>query len=390
MNDIRTRLCDILTKNIGSVKKIVFSKATDKSIIRSQARPILLKDQPHFVLESFTSDNKALHQNLPFDKAPEYFTHLALNEYKQTNIITAGGECSVLVSKKGRVSLIDKIKDGSQITPLAEHNRSKNYIIDSTEHTAFLHALGVCDEKGNVFDKKRAKYKQINRFVELLGDVYSHLPEDTDKTLTVCDLCCGKSYLTFAVYYYLTKLKNRRVRMYGVDLKADVIEYCTQTAKRLGCDGLEFVCADIMTFKTENPPDLVVSLHACDVATDVVLAYAVKNKARLILSTPCCHHEMFHNMHSSELGFLEKHSILKQKLCDAATDALRALRLEAEGYNVEAIELIDPEETPKNVMIRAFRSDKIAPGKRQKALDEYSKACQMLGVQPTLDKLLRE
>jgi len=121
-----------------------------------------------------------------------------------------------------------------------------------------------------------------------------------------------------------------------------------------------------------------------------VLAYAVKNKARLILSTPCCHHEMFHNMHSSELGFLEKHSILKQKLCDAATDALRALRLEAEGYNVEAIELIDPEETPKNVMIRAYRTDKIALGKRQKALDEYSKACQMIGVQPTLDKLLGE
>ena len=224
--------------------------------------------------------------------------------------------------------------------------------------------------------------------MELLDNVYGKLPADGE--LTVCDLCCGKSYLTFAVYYYLTALKSRRVKMYGVDLKQDVIEYCSSLAEKLGCEGLSFLCMDIMKFSAEKDPDLVVSLHACDTATDVVLAYAVKNRAGLILSTPCCHHQMFHEMKSEGLGFLEKHSILKQKFCDAATDSLRALRLEAEGYDVEALELIDPEETPKNVMIRASRSKKIAPGKRERAMQEYNKACALLGICPALDKLLME
>lgn len=178
--------------------------------------------------------------------------------------------------------------------------------------------------------------------------------------------------------------------MFGVDLKADVVEYCTNVARDLGCEGLSFICADISAFKSERAPDLVVSLHACDTATDVVLSYAIKNRAKVVMSTPCCHHEMNRTMKCSSLSFIERHSILKQKLCDAATDALRALRLESEGYEVEVMELIDPEETPKNVMIRAVKSERIRPGKTQAALEEYNRACNLLGVSPTLDKLLRD
>lgn len=389
MTETRNELQAILEENIMGLEQIVFSKPCDAQVLRSRAKPVLVKGERVFALETFGAQNKVSHKNVPISEAPGLFARLATEEYRQTNIITPSGECSVMISKKGKITLLNKIKrtgEGAILADASQHDRKKNYIIDSTEHTAFLHGLGVCDEKGRVFDKKRAKYRQINRFVELLDDVYASLPPD--KVLTVCDLCCGKSYLTFAVYYYLTALKSRRVVMYGVDLKADVIEYCSRMASSLGCEGLSFICGDIMEFETEERPDLVISLHACDIATDIVLAYAVRKNAGMILSTPCCHHEMFHTMKSSELGYIERHSILKQKFCDAATDALRALRLEAEGYKVEAIELIDPEETPKNVMIRAIKSAKIMPGKRENAMKQYNEACVALGVQPMLDKLL--
>lgn len=387
-NEQRELLCGIIEKNINRIKKIVFSKATDPSVIKCEAKPVMLKGNTCFSLETFDKSGKAFHQNIELSEAPEILSRMAFEKFRQTNILTGAGECALMISKKGKATLINNIKeDAPEVIP-TEHDRKKRYIIDSSEHSDFLSALGVCDEKGRVFDKKKAKYRQINRFVELLSDVYDALPKEG--TLTVCDLCCGKSYLTFAVYYYLTKICGREVMMYGVDLKADVIEYCTEVAEKLGCQGLKFIASDIAAFKTENTPDLVISLHACDTATDIVLAYAVRRRAKVILSTPCCHHEMNHTMHCSELAFIEKHSILRQKFCDAATDALRALRLESEGYKVEAIELIDPEETPKNVMIRAIRHDKILPGKREAALNEYNAACRLLGVTPTLDKLLKE
>lgn len=220
--------------------------------------------------------------------------------------------------------------------------------------------------------------------MELLDDVYDKLPGEGP--LTVCDLCCGKSYLTFAVYFYLTKVRGREVQLYGVDLKSDVIEYCRSVAERLDCSGMHFLCQDVLTFDPGVPVDLVISLHACDTATDVVLAYAVKKRAKLILSTPCCHHETFHQLGQNPLHPLMKHSILKQKFADALTDSLRALYLEAEGYHTEALELIDPEETPKNVMIRAYRTGKINFFARR----EYEETVKMFGLDPTLRRLMQE
>ncbi len=384
------KLMGILSENLTSLRKIVFSKPKDSGTKKCEVLPIMLKGERNFALTTYTSDNKSIRKNILPSEALPLFAKMALEDFGQTNIFTGESECSVMVSKKGKVTFIGSLKGREEEYIPLSHNREKNYIIDSREHSAFLAALGVCDEKGNVFDKKRAKYRQINRFVELLDDVYDKLPKDPCKQLTVCDLCCGKSYLTFAVYYYLTALKGRTVKMFGVDLKADVINHCQALANKLSCKGLTFICGDIMDFKTESAPDLVISLHACDVATDIVLAYAMKNRARLILSTPCCHHEMFWQMKSSSLEFIEKHSILKQKFCDAATDALRTLYLESEGYKAEAIELIDPEETPKNVMIRAYLSDKIQPGKKKIAHDSYISACLMLGIQPTLQKLMEK
>ena len=200
------------------------------------------------------------------------------------------------------------------------------------------------------------------------------------------DLCCGKSYLTFAVWHYLTSVKGREVEMHGVDLKPDVIAFCSGLAERLGCAGLDFACQDVGKLKIEGRPALVVSLHACDTATDLVLAAAIRSQARVILSTPCCHHEMMRQLNAPSLAFI-RHSMLKQKLCDAATDSLRALRLEAEGYETEALELVDPEETPKNIMLRAVyrRPDE---EKRRALLAEYDRAAKLLGCDPTLRRLL--
>ncbi len=381
-------LLSALAQNAASVQKIVFSKPADPLLVKAEAMPILLRGQQVMQITRYGADGKALHENLPLDELSAKVEALA-PAFGQINVMAAGGQMQARNTKKGKWIVTGKIAtDATAPIAVAAHNKEKHYLIDAAEHTDFLSRLGVCDKDGRVFDKKRAKYRQINRFVELLNDVYGKLPREGK--LTVCDLCCGKSYLTFAVYYYLTAVKGREVHLYGVDRKADVIAYCKETAAALGCEGLEFLAMDIMEFDPGTAIDLVISLHACDIATDIVLAYAIKKRVRVILSTPCCHHELFHSVKSREADFILRHSILGQKFCDAATDATRLLHLEAAGYRAEAVELIDPEETPKNVMLRAVRSDKIEPGRRELAKKRLAAAEAFLGCRLTLGKLLEE
>ncbi|MBQ8911851.1 MAG: SAM-dependent methyltransferase [Clostridia bacterium] len=366
--------------------KIVFSKSKNKEIKRAQGRMINIKGTTGLQIETFYADGKARHQNVSSQKAAETVLSL-LENYRQVNVFTTAGECELKISSSGTPHLNNRIKGPLKKAETTENDHKKRYLIDAKEAAPFLSKLGVCDEHGNVFDKKRSKFRQINRFVELLDDVYHKLPKDG--TLCVCDLCCGKSYLTFAVYYYLTELKKRTVKMYGMDLKSDVIAFCRETARELSFDGMEFLCGDIHSFHPERQPDLVISLHACDIATDIVLYNAVRLKAGVILSTPCCHHEMMGQLQCDELSFVSKHSILRQKLCDSLTDALRCLRLEAEGYKVQAMELIDPEETPKNVMIRAVYAN-TPEEKRKQAYEEYLKTVAFLGVDPYYERISKE
>ena len=370
----------------GALEKIVFSKSAIKEIKRAHGRIILIKGLRVLQIETLFTDGKARHHNVPEEQALRHVLEMTDN-YKQINIYTTAGECEIKKNNGGSVHVINRIKGALVASDPANNDHQKKYLIDATDAAPFLSKLGVCDENGNVFDKKRSKFRQINRFVELLDDVYGKLPAEGE--LCVCDLCCGKSYLTFAVYYYLTALKGRQVKMYGMDLKSDVIAFCKQTAKDLQFEGMEFVCGDIHEFEPEKAPDLVISLHACDIATDMVLYNAVRLKAKVILSTPCCHHEMMNQLCCPPLSFVSKHSILKQKLCDSLTDALRCLRLEAEGYKVSAIELIDPEETPKNVMIRAIFAD-TPPQKRAKAYEEYKQTVEFLGVSPYYEQIVRK
>lgn len=362
--------------SMGIMKKTVFSKPHDKAILKSVVSLKEISNKEMLQIESFYSDNKAKQKNI---EPSEYENELSclIDKYMQTDLITTLGNCEYKVSKSGKVTLInseklsrsmDNASDKSyaRIT-VGENNKKKKYILDGSEE--FLFHLGVSDKNGRVYDKKQAKFRQINRFLELIRDVEDKLPKDS---IRICDLCCGKSYLSFAVYHYFANIKGMQVKMTGADLKSDVMEYCNDVAKKCGFTGLEFIHTDVSLYDTNDHVDLVISLHACDIATDIVLRKAIEWGVDVVLSTPCCHHEMNRLLNSPQLEFITKHSMLRQKLADAATDALRLTLLEANGYDAVSLELIDPDETPKNIMLRGVKK-KNFDKQGKAAMDAYAR-----------------
>lgn len=298
------------------------------------------------------------------------------DNFSRADLNDTSGSASLMISKKGTVTLLKKGKIGEGADSKSHavpNDREKKHLLDGSE--PFLISLGISDENGRVHDKKQSKFRQICRFAEYIADAEKKLAQDG--ALYVCDLCCGKSYLSFAAYHVLTEICGREVVMSCVDLKQSVIDYCADIAARAHMDGMRFVCMDINSFIPERKPDLVISLHACDTATDAVLNFASRHRADVILSTPCCHHQMNRELDCPALDFIGSRPILRQKLCDAATDALRLLKLESEGYKTDATELIDPEDTPKNVMLRAVRMRNFSPDsvqgeeKRKRYLETY-------------------
>jgi SAM-dependent methyltransferase len=379
--------------------KAVFSKCRDKNISRATLTLKRVKGEVILQLETLRTAEaadtevnqkkpvQATHENLTPADAPAGLEAL-VRDFDQINLMTTLGNCEFRRSKGGKETLnggsaIRKALDAppagdsapKRIT-VGGNDKVKRRILSGAE--PFLVELGVSDQNGRVHDKKQAKYRQINRFLELIRDVESHLP--AEGTLHIADLCCGKSYLSFAVYHYFTAIRGRAVRMVGVDMKAEVMEDCGAIAGRLGMDGLEFVCGDVTLFEFPEGGlvDMVISLHACDIATDIVLDKAVDWGAKVVLSTPCCHHDLNRRLNSPALGFVAEHSMLRQKLCDAATDALRLKKLEANGYDVAALELIDPEETPKNIMLRGIRRHDPASARCKRAAEEYAAAYEFL------------
>lgn len=341
-----------------TLKKVVFSKYKDKNTVKTVLTLKKIGEKIVLQAESFHSDNKAKHENIALDENAHGKLCSLIEGALQVNLITTVGECELKASKSGKITLIGVnalvaklASDNAQKAEIKGNNQEKNYIIKGD--APFLQYLGVSDKNGRIYDKKQSKFRQINKFVENVRDIYPHLPKEG--ALIVYDLCCGKSYLSFAVYHYLKSVMGREVKMYGVDLKSDVIEYCNKVARELQLDGLEFFCDDITKYDCKEKPDLVISLHACDIATDIVLEKAIVEGAKVILSTPCCHHELNHTIDCKALAFVTQHSMLRQKLCDAATDALRLKKLEANNYSCVAVELIDPEETPKNILLRAVK-----------------------------------
>lgn len=379
--DLASAILDSAKKQL--LKKAVFSKPYDKSVVRSVITLKNIAGKLCMQAETFCSDNKARHENIFLDENTVSVLQNMIVNFAQVNLITTCGECEYKSSKSGKetligvASLVNKMNADSQNkVQISGNDKKKNYIIDG--NAPFLVYLGVSDKNGRVHDKKQSKFRQINKFLENIKDVSAHLPKDDE--LIIYDLCCGKSYLSFAVYHYFVNILGRRVTMVGVDLKSDVIEYCNSVAEALHFDGLRFYCEDIRAHSFARKPDLVISLHACDTATDVVIEKAIAEDARVILSTPCCHHELNHSIKCPELSFITQHSMLRQKLCDAATDALRLKLLEANGYSVSAVELIDPEETPKNILLRAIKKPQTPADllKARSAMTEYEAAKKFL------------
>ena len=352
------------------IKKLVFSRPKSSEIQKVSARLVAHRGRRMLVFEYSLPGNTVSHKNVAEDGIEAILKEL-LEEYSQANLITTLGDVEWKISKNGKEALLgaDKLKN-KLLGNTADFERAiesldnkKNYILDGSED--FLRALGISDKTGRIHDKKQGKFRQINRFLEIIEDVYRELPKEGE--LNVYDLCCGKSYLSFAVYYYLTVKKQRRVRMLGIDLKRDCINWCASVASSLGYNGMTFITDDIKNTPKDVTPDMVISLHACDIATDIVINRAIELGAKVILSTPCCHKYLNDKIKAKNLSFVTDYPHLRNKLAEAMTDAIRIARLEMNGYSVAAIELVDPDDTPKNTLIRATKNDRTSKELEAKA-----------------------
>ena len=365
----------------GVIKKLVFSQPKESEIQKISGRLCAHRGKNIISLEYFLPGNTVSHKNLDEAGLSDILPEL-IDAYRQVNLITTLGECEYRITKSGNTALLgaEKLKNKlSGSTPAFEAavgalDNKKNYILNGSE--SFLTALGVSDKNGRVHDKKQGKFRQINRFLEYIEELYCELPQDRE--ILIYDLCCGKSYLSFAVYYYLTEIKGRNVRLLGIDLKRDVIEWCSRLANTLGFSGMTFIYDDVKNTPVGEVPDMVISLHACDVATDIVLDRGMALGARVILSTPCCHRYLNKKIKARELEFVTRHSHLSVKLCEALTDAIRLARLEANGYKVMATELTDPENTPKNTLLRAIKKENAASKEKEAALARYESILEYL------------
>lgn len=360
-----------------ALKKIVLSKPDAIDEVKSVITPVVISEKNCLQKETFSKDNKAYHYNIRNDFQEQLYQ--VFNSYSQINVISTAGHIQYMKSKSGKETLIGDKKVLNTLNNVEEkviangNNKLKNYLLSGNED--FLKKLGISDENGRIHDKMQSKFRQINKFLEHIDIIKDKLPNDR---INVYDLCCGKSYLSFAAYHYFKNILKVNVKMVCIDLKADVIDYCKNVADRIEFKDMQFICMDINEYEMKEKPHLVISLHACDVATDIVLNKASSNGAEVILSTPCCHHELNHTLNCNTLDFVAKHSMLRQKMCDALTDALRLLKLESEGYKVDALELIDPEDTPKNIMLRAIKNRNINKKKCEELTKKYNETKKFL------------
>lgn len=344
-------------------------------------RPILIGTEIMYQAESHYI-NKVIHMNMNAYEAAEFTISSIFNDFKQLNIFTTESDTQILANKPQTPKIINR--SPSMKRKNISHNRDKKYIIPEGTPCEFLIRLKVMDEKGNVFPKHYSKFRQINRFLEIVDDSADIFEED--RKLKIIDFGCGKSYLTFALYYYFKILNNRDVRITGLDLKKNAIDLCNSIARDLDYKNLDFKLGDIADYK-DTGCDMVVTLHACDTATDYAIINAVRWNSRLILSVPCCQHELFRQVENKVLDPMLKHGIIKDKFTELITDGLRGLKLESKGYDVSMIEFTSLEHTSKNIMIKAVKNKNKPAAVMQQALEEYDRMKSEFHLSPCIDNL---
>lgn len=386
MSDLQSLFTDCLNETL--IRVILSNPSSKDGVIKICARPMLKNKSLLFQIEEYTK-TQVFHKNLTAGDAGSYLTGKLSSDtssqtasFKNALVETQSFTANVLVSKKGTITIKKKMNASAKQPKISlSHNRKKKYILEEGIPVPFLIDLGVMTQNGNIVNAHYDKFRQINRFLEYIEDILPSLP--TGRELRILDFGCGKSYLTFAIYYYLKVLKGYPVRITGLDLKEDVIRNCNELAVKYGYDKLEFLCGDIAYYDGCSQVDMVVTLHACDTATDYALAKAVGWGAKVILSVPCCQHELNKQMKNDLLSPVLHYGILKERMAALMTDGLRAQILEANGYRTQILEFIDMAHTPKNLLIRAVYNGHCADNKAQ--INELIAA---FDVNPTLYRLL--
>ena len=386
MSDLQSLFTDCLNETL--IRVILSNPSSKDGVIKICARPMLKNKSLLFQIEEYTK-TQVFHKNLTASDAGSYLTGKLFSDtssqtasFKNALVETQSFTANVLVSKKGTITIKKKMNASAKQPKISlSHNRKKKYILEEGIPVPFLIDLGVMTQNGNIINAHYDKFRQINRFLEYIEDILPSLP--TGRELRILDFGCGKSYLTFAIYYYLKVLKGYPVRITGLDLKEDVIRHCNELAVKYGYDKLEFLCGDIAYYDGCSQVDMVVTLHACDTATDYALAKAVGWGAKVILSVPCCQHELNKQMKNDLLSPVLHYGILKERMAALMTDGLRAQILEANGYRTQILEFIDMAHTPKNLLIRAVYNGHCADNK-----DQINELLAAFDINPTLYRLL--
>ena len=390
MEELKILLQKILNKDLQQI--ILSNSRHPEQTQKVKIRPVLIREELLFQ-ETAYRGTQAFHENFTAEQLTDRICNALQEQFRQGEFSAKTLQATALVSKKGRLTL--KVKNSGK-APQTEgaaaseeeelqalaHNRTKHYILEEGKPVDFLVGLGVQTPDGRVTRARFDKFRQINRYLEFIEDVIDELPKD--RTIRIIDFGCGKSYLTFAMYYYLHELQHRDIQVTGLDLKTDVIRHCNELAEKLGYDRLKFERGDISTYEGTDVADMVVTLHACDLATDYALDKAVKWGARVILAVPCCQHELNRQIKCDPLKPVLKYGIIKERVAALLTDALRANLLEQQGYETQILEFIDMEHTPKNLLIRAVKKN----GMRPKKSADIGTVEELLHVAPTLEKLL--
>lgn len=380
---------------------VTISNSTDKEkILKIKIRPVLIKNNLNFQVSEYIG-NKIFHKNYLGEELIEQLPCWFEGLFQQAEIVTQKGKATLLLSKRGTVTInkkfvkadikgsIEKPEENGNISKeLLQHNKQRNYILEENIPLPFLIDLGVMNKDGFIIKAKSDKFRQINRFLEYIEDVLGYL--EKDRELTILDFGCGKSYLTFALYHYLKIIKGYHINVIGLDLKEDVIKHCNELSKKYGFDKLHFLVGDIASYQGSSSVDMVVTLHACDTATDYALYKAVTWGAKVILSVPCCQHELNSQIQNLTLKPVLKYGIIKERMSALITDALRAELLSSKGYRVQLLEFIDMEHTPKNILIRAVKRNTSTPPEADTKEDELKNCMEFLGVSPCLQRLFKE